>query len=142
MQTQSHNELECELNRLWIAKCKANDEFLECIAKLDGLGYTISWSDEIEKQFEIHKKGATMQKQSYEQVFEDLKKIDYEVLVKAMFLFGRDDLLKLNKETRDDILGSAYNFYLKCDLGCFVDERLLDELDGFKNEIVGENDDE
>lgn len=56
MQTQSHNELECELNRLWIAKCKANDEFLEYIAKLDGLGYTISWSDEIKKQFEIHKK--------------------------------------------------------------------------------------
>lgn len=83
-----------------------------------------------------------MQKQRYEQVFEDLKKIDYEVLVKAMFLFCRDDLLKLDKEIRDDILGSAYNFYLKCDLGCFVDERLLDELDFFKNEIVGENDDD
>ena len=85
-----------------------------------------------------------MQKPTYEQVFRDLKKIDCddcEVLVKAVFLFCRDELLKLDKDTRDDILGSAYNFYLKCDLRGFVDERLLDELDSFTKEALqGDND--
>ena len=83
-----------------------------------------------------------MEKQSYEQVFNDLKKIDYEVLVKAMFVFCRDELLELDKDKRDEILGSAYNFYLKCDLGCFVDERLLDELDTFTKEVLERSDDE
>ena len=83
-----------------------------------------------------------MQKPTYEQVFKDLKKIDYEVLVKAAFLFCRDDLLELDKDKRDEILGNAFDFYLKCDLGCFVDERLLDELDSFTKEALQGGDDE
>lgn len=84
-----------------------------------------------------------MQKQTYEQVFNDLKKIDYEVLVKAMFLFCREGLLELDKNTKDEILARAYNFYFKCDLRYFMDERLLDELDDCENAILnGELDDE
>lgn len=49
-------------------------------------------------------------------------------------------MLELDKETRDDILGKACDFYLNCDLGSFVDERLLDELDSLKNDILGGSD--
>lgn len=93
-----------------------------------------------ENNLKFIRKGRKMQKQSYEQVFENFKKLDYEVLVKAVFLFSRDDLLELDKETRDDILGKACDFYLNCDLGSFVDERLLDELDSLKNDILGGSD--
>lgn len=52
------NELKTRLNRLWIARCKANDEFLEFATKLNNSGYTFAWSSDERKQFEIHKKGA------------------------------------------------------------------------------------
>lgn len=52
------NELKTKLNRLWIAKCKANDEFLEFTNELENSGYTFARSNDEKKQFEIHKKGA------------------------------------------------------------------------------------
>lgn len=53
------NELEnyeAELNRLWIERCKANDNLLDFIAKLQEMGYTIKMSNDVSKQLEIIKK--------------------------------------------------------------------------------------
>lgn len=49
-------ELEAELNRLWIERCKANENLLDFIAKLQASGYIVKISDNVEKQLEIQKK--------------------------------------------------------------------------------------
>lgn len=46
----------------------------------------------------------------------------------------------LFKNLDNRLLGKACDFYLNCDLGSFVDERLLDELDSLKNDILGGSD--
>lgn len=47
---------EAELNRLWIERCKANENLLDFIAKLQQMGYIIKFSDDTSRQLEIVKK--------------------------------------------------------------------------------------
>lgn len=54
-QTKHCNNLEDELNRLWIARCKINNEFIDFIARLQEKGYTFKFSDKIDKQLELVK---------------------------------------------------------------------------------------
>lgn len=53
--TKHCNNLEDELNRLWIARCKINNEFIDFIARLQEKGYTFKFSDKIDKQLELVK---------------------------------------------------------------------------------------
>ena len=47
--------LEDELNRLWVARCKANDAFVDFIALLKQKGYSFKFSDLPTKQLELVK---------------------------------------------------------------------------------------
>ena len=51
--TKHCENLEDELNRLWVARCKANDAFVDFIALLKQKGYTFKFSDLPTKQLEI-----------------------------------------------------------------------------------------
>ena len=50
------SQIEAELNRLWNARCKANDELLDFIhSKVMGYGYTFTFDSNADKQLKIIK---------------------------------------------------------------------------------------
>ena len=56
---KTHNSnIEDELNRLWIARCKANDAFLEFVdAQIISKGYSFKFADDCDnKQLVIYKR--------------------------------------------------------------------------------------
>ncbi len=52
-QVKHCENLEDELNRLWVARCKANDAFVDFIALLQKKGYTFKFSELPTKQLEL-----------------------------------------------------------------------------------------
>lgn len=54
-QTKPCENLEDELNRLWVARCKANDVFVDFIALLKAKGYSFKFSELPTKQLELIK---------------------------------------------------------------------------------------
>lgn len=48
-------EIEAELNRLWDARGKSNDELMNCIHSIMGQGYTIWFDSKADKQLKIIK---------------------------------------------------------------------------------------
>lgn len=54
-QTKPCDNLEDELNRLWVARCKANDAFVDFIPLLKEKGYSFKFSELPTKQLELIK---------------------------------------------------------------------------------------
>lgn len=54
-QARHCDNLEDELNRLWVARCKANDAFVDFIALLKEKGYSFKFSELPTKQLELIK---------------------------------------------------------------------------------------
>lgn len=54
-QTKPCDNLEDELNRLWVERCKANDAFVDFIALLKEKGYSFKFSELPTKQLELIK---------------------------------------------------------------------------------------
>lgn len=79
---------------------------------------------------------------TYIETIQKLDKLDYKELCKAIFYLVKSyeikEQYKLNEKQADEALEKTYDFFMESDLGSFVDERLLDKIDEFINEVLEE----
>lgn len=68
---------------------------------------------------------------TYKEIVKELQGLDYRELCKAIFYYARADNIEdgLNEKQADEVLDEIYDFFISRDLGEFVDERLLNEMD-------------
>lgn len=82
---------------------------------------------------------------TYIETIEKLDKLDYKELSKAIFYIVKSyefkEQYKLNEKQADEVLERTYDFFMESDLGSFIDERLLDKIDEFIDEVLREEKD-
>ncbi|SQC36438.1 Uncharacterised protein [Helicobacter fennelliae] len=79
---------------------------------------------------------------TYRDIIQEIDRLDYKDLSKAIFYIVKSYELKeqhkLSEKQTDEVLERTYDFFMESDLGSFIDERLLDKVDEFIDEVLRE----
>lgn len=80
---------------------------------------------------------------TYIEIAKELEKLDYKELIKAIVYFEKSCEMKekynFDEKKTDEILEKTYSFFMESDLGSFIDERLLNNVDKLIDEALAED---
>lgn len=80
---------------------------------------------------------------TYREIAKELEKSDYKELIKAIVYCEKSCEMKekynFDEKKTDEILEKTYSFFMESDLGSFIDERLLNNVDRLIDEALAED---